>query len=175
MQELAKLMEENRRMYIKLHSDINQLQAVATDEIKKLQDTFKTSRAESNDQSRKDGQSQDDDLLDDLSVQGLCDRLAELEIKGRKVAEDQGILRLLYFPRFTMRRDKIHEAHERTLNWIFKTKLPCSNRPIKFAEWLRTQIWNILDSGESRSWQVNFNEIPYWPSRDKSFPQSMGR
>jgi hypothetical protein len=60
MQELAKLMEENRRMNIKLHIDINQLQAVATDEIKKLQVKFKSSREEPNGQSRKDDQSQKD-------------------------------------------------------------------------------------------------------------------
>jgi hypothetical protein len=77
----------------------------------------------------------------------------------------QKILHTLHFRAITVREENIHEAHEKTFNWIFKDAATTALPDPKFMEWMRSGSGIYWISGKAGSGKSTLMKY-LWRHRD---------
>jgi hypothetical protein len=67
----------------------------------------------------------------DIALDNLSRKLAAFAEEGKRVEQEQKILKSLTFESMKQREEEIKEAHKRTLEWIFKKP------ETRFMDWLK--------------------------------------
>ncbi|KAI0544126.1 hypothetical protein F4679DRAFT_566109 [Xylaria curta] len=169
-----------------LQTTNDRLQLNNTNEIKKLRtdllgafDTIDTS-------SRKRRNNRDEDpILDSerLAVGNfntMSQRLPKYQNKISALSRDvnsitvaQDITESFYFESFTAREAKIHPAHARTFEWVFRDVLPDGSSEVGFKDWLQRGngiFWIRGKAGSGKSTLMKFishhpttlDHLKYW-------------
>ena len=103
--------------------------------------------------------SQDDISLLSQRTSDLAFSLTRLSLQCKQVSYDQSVLQRLHFERMGLRYHDVPEAHAQTFRWIFEDKLPSSDKPLEFTEWMRTEsgiYWVMGKAGCGKSTLIKF-------------------
>ena len=92
-------------------------------------------------------------------AQKLVQKLYFLSEEGRRVANEEKILKSLEFDEYRRRFTDVHKAHKKTFDWILKDSVNSETTSTHFRDWLQSQngiYWISGKAGSGKSTLMKF-------------------
>lgn len=96
---------------------------------------------------------------DSNRAQSLIRKLEDLAEEGRRVANQERILKSLEFDEWKRRFNDVHKAHTQTFDWMLEDSIDPAVPPTGFKDWLRKQndiYWISGKAGSGKSTLLKF-------------------